>query len=278
LDDARAAARIRLNSTVVKVRQASNDRLHVSYARGTQLESVRARHVVLACWHRVIPYLCDGLPASQVEALNDQRKVPLIYTNVLIRHWRAFERLGIRGFSAPGHFWHGAELDFPVSMGDYRFARAPSDPVLLHLSTIPTFPGKAPREQWSQGRTHIGTLTFESLERSIRDLLARALGGGDFDPRRDIEAICVNRWAHGYAVEYMRPWDAYWPGGPLPCDLARQRFGNIAIANSDSGAYAYAHSAIDQGIRAVRELLGTPTNAPAIADFPGPPRDQLGLA
>ena len=278
LDDTRAAARIRLNSTVVKVRQGSNDRVDVTYARGTQLESVRARHVVLACWHRVIPYLCDGLPASQVEALNDQRKVPLIYTNVLLRNWRAFAQLGIRGFSAPGHFWHGAELDFPVSMGDYRYAQAPTDPVLLHLSAIPTVPGKAPREQWSQGRAHIGTLSFESLERSIRDLLARALDGGGFDPRRDIEAICVNRWAHGYAVEYMRPWDAYWPDGPLPCDLARRRFGNIAIANSDSGAYAYAHSAIDQAIRAVRELLGTPPNAPAITDFPGPPRDRLGLA
>ena len=117
----------------------------------------------------------------------------------------------------------------------------------------------------------ISRLDFDYLEYSIRDLLARALGRGGFDPARDIEAICVNRWSHGYAYEYMRPWDKYWPAGPLPIETARQRFGRIAIANSDSGAYAYAHSAVDQGIRAVRELLGAPADAAPTAAFPGPP-------
>jgi spermidine dehydrogenase len=63
----------------------------------------------------------------------------------------------------------------------------------------------------------------------------------------------------------------------LPIEAARQRCGRIAIANCDSGAYAYVNSAIDQAIRAVRELLGTPPGAPAIADFPGPPRRRIGL-
>ena len=111
----------------------------------------------------------------------------------------------------------------------------------------------------------------------MRDLLGRALGAGGFDPAKDIEAITVNRWSHGYAYEYMRPWDAYWPDGPLPIAVARKGWGRIAIANADAGAYAYAHSAIDQATRAVRELLGKPVNAPEFADFPGPPRDQIGL-
>ena len=59
----------------------------------------------------------------------------------------------------------------------------------------------------------------------------------------------------------MRPWDAYWPDGPLPIETARKGWGRIAIANADSGAYAYAHSAIDQAARAVSELLGTPDGA-----------------
>jgi spermidine dehydrogenase len=37
--------------------------------------------------------------------------------------------------------------------------------------------------------------------------------------------------------------------------LARRPFGRIAIANSDAGGDAYAHIAIDQAERAVRELL-----------------------
>uniref|UniRef100_UPI0028699A5C hypothetical protein n=1 Tax=Deinococcus sp. TaxID=47478 RepID=UPI0028699A5C len=101
-----------------------------------------------------------------------------------------------------------------------------------------------------------------------------ALGSGGFDAARDIAAITVNRWAHGYAYEYMRPADRFWPGGPLPIQAARKGWGRIAIANSDSGAYAYAHSAIDQGVRAARELLGE-KGGPAISDFPGPPQGKL---
>jgi spermidine dehydrogenase len=75
----------------------------------------------------------------------------------------------------------------------------------------------------------------------------------------------------------MRPWDQFWPAGELPIVKARQPWGRIAIANSDSGAYAYAHSAIDQAVRAVRDLLGEPAGAAAFAPFPGPPEDMLGL-
>jgi spermidine dehydrogenase len=103
------------------------------------------------------------------------------------------------------------------------------------------------------------------------------MGSGGLDPARDIEAITINRWSHGYSYEYMRPWDAYWPDGPLPITTARRGWGRIAIANSDSGAYAYAHSAIDQAVRAVRELLGVPDAAPDYARFPGPPLEKIGL-
>ncbi len=275
LDDPSASTRIRLESTVVRVRHlGAVDRaqeVEITYAGRGSVESVRAKHVVLACWHRVIPYLCEGLPAAQVEALNDQAKVPLIYANVLLRNWTAFKRLGVESIRAPGHFWHSAGLDFPVSMGSYRFADKETDPILLHMSTIPLFPGESPRDQAAAGRRMISRLDFDYLEYTIRDLLGRALVRGGFDPARDIEAICVNRWSHGYAYEYMRPWDQYWPEGPLPIETARQRFGRIAIANSDSGAYAYAHSAVDQGIRAVRELMGAAADAPPTSPFPGPP-------
>ena len=101
-------------------------------------------------------------------------------------------------------------------------------------------------------------------------MLGRALGEGGFDPARDIEAITANRWSHGYAYEYMRPWDAFWPDGPLPIETARKSWGRIAIANSDSGAYAYAHSAIDQAARAVKDLLGDKAKIARLCRLPGP--------
>jgi spermidine dehydrogenase len=164
-------------------------------------------------------------------------------------------------------------------MGDYSFAQAPGDPVLLHLSKVGVSGerGVSARDQALAGRRYLMELTFEEMERQIRDMLSRALAEGGFDPARDIEAITCNRWSHGYAYEYMRPWDAFWPDGDLPIVKARKPWGRIAIANSDAGAYAYAHSAIDQAARAVRDLLGDPGNLPAYADFPGPPRDKIGL-
>lgn len=283
LDIAGDPTRLRLNASVVKVahdgKPDSAKSATVTYVENGQLKTVKAGHIVLACWHRVIPYLTDELAPEQVEALNDQQKVPLIYTNVLIRNWEAFAKLGIKGFDAPSSFWSGAEIDFPVSMGEYRFADKPSDPVLLHLSKVPLGDerGLPSREQSLAGRRYLTTLSFEEMEREIRDMLGRALSEGGFDPARDIEAITANRWSHGYAYEYMRPWDEYWPDGKLPIEAARKPWGRIAIANADSGAYAYVHSAIDQAARAVRDLLGHSANLPAYADFPGPPREEIGL-
>jgi spermidine dehydrogenase len=75
----------------------------------------------------------------------------------------------------------------------------------------------------------------------------------------------------------MRPWDAYWPDGPLPVEASRKGWGRIAIANSDAGAYAYAHSAMDQAARAVSELLGDKAKLAEFSKFPGPPLDMIGL-
>ena len=73
----------------------------------------------------------------------------------------------------------------------------------------------------------------------------------------DILAIMVNRWPHGYARDHLDLEDADWNVEPAPNVVGRQRCGNIVIANSDAGADAYTHVAIDQAWRAVNELPGT---------------------
>jgi spermidine dehydrogenase len=274
--------RIRLASSVVRVEHEGAvddaETVAVTYLAGDELRRVTAGHVVLACWHRVIPYVTDEISEEQVTALNDQIKIPLLYTNVAIRNWEAFAELGIDGFECIGGFWDGASIDFPVSMGDYQFADQPADPVVLHLSKVPLTgdPAMSAREQAQAGRESLVTITFEEMEREIRGMLGAALGPAGFDPATDIEGITVNRWSHGYALEYMRPWDQFWPDGPLPIEVSRRGYGRVAIANSDAGAFAYVHSAIDQAARAVAELLGE-VSYPEWADFPGPPLDAVGL-
>ena len=45
--------------------------------------------------------------------------------------------------------------------------------------------------------------------------------------------------------------------------LARKRAGRVAFANADANWEPYAHAAIDQGRRAVDELLGKPAGKPS---------------
>ena len=79
------------------------------------------------------------------------------------------------------------------------------------------------------------------------------LGAGGFSSARDVAAITVNRWPHGYSyvANSLFDDDRY----EEIVELARQPFGRIAIANSDSAGDAYAHLAIDQAERAIREIL-----------------------
>jgi spermidine dehydrogenase len=146
-------------------------------------------------------------------------------------------------------------LDLPVSMGGYEFPRKPEEPIVVHMMKAACHPGRPAREQHAMGRMELYTTTFETMERSIRDQLARTLGAGGFEPDRDIAAITVNRWPHGYAYEYNSLFDSFWlEGGEIPCEVARKPYGRIAIANADAGAYAYTDEAINQAYRAVGEI------------------------
>ena len=260
LDQAGSSVRIRLNSPVVRVKHqgeaATAKGVEVAYVRGGKVHTVRGKSCVLACWHVVIPYICEELPEKQKDALASAQKVPLLYTNVALNNWTSFKKLGVNYAYAPGSYHTTMTLDIPVSIGDYQCSQKPEDPVVIHMSKTPCKPGLPAREQHRMGRMQLYSTQFTTMERNIRDQMARILGPGGFDPARDIAAITVNRWPHGYAYEYNSLWDPFWlEGGEQPCEVARKTYGRIAIANADAGAYAYTDCAIDQAYRAVQELM-----------------------
>jgi len=262
LDEARSPVRIRLNSTVVRVRHEGDpqtaSQVEVVYVKGGKLFRVRAGQCVLACWNMVIPYICTELPARQREALAWEPKVPIVYTNVVIRDWTSWKKLGINSVYAPGSYHTHVNLDLTVNLGRYHSSRKPQRPIVVHMMRTPCKPGLPARDQHRAGRIELFQTSFDTFERNIRDQLARTLGDGGFDPARDIAAITVNRWPHGYAYEYNSLFDDFWlEGRELPCVVARQPFGRLAIANADAGAYAYTDGAIDQAWRAVQELTSS---------------------
>ena len=265
LDDASSPVRLRLNSTAISARNlgdpASAKEVEVKYVRGGELHSVRGAACILACWNMVIPYMCPEMPQKQKEALAYGVKVPLVYTNVLIRNWEAFKKLGISHARCPGSYFESVTLDFPVSMGTYRFPDKPSEACLLHLERVPCKAGLYARDQQIAGREELYRTRFETFEREIRNQLGRILSPGGFDPANDIQAITVNRWPHGYAYEYNSLYDPDWPEDQQPCVIGRQAFGRISIANSDAEAFAYTNAAIDQAYRAVNEVARFKWNA-----------------
>jgi spermidine dehydrogenase len=259
LDQADSPVKVRLNSTVVRVRHlgdpASAKEAEVTYATQKKAYSVRGKAVVMACWNMMIPYLCDGLPEKQKEALQYGTKVPLVYTVVQAKNWQSFHKLGMQRVSTPGMYHTGVNLDLAVDIGEYKSPKTPDQPILLRMTRTPCKPGLPEREQHRIGRMELLMTPYSTFERNIRDQLLRVAGAGGFDPARDIDAITVNRWPHGYAYEYNPLFDPDWPAGESPCEIARKPFGRIAIANADAGAAAYTDIAIDQGHRAVQELL-----------------------
>ncbi|HUB03178.1 MAG TPA: NAD(P)-binding protein [Terriglobales bacterium] len=260
LDDASSPIRIRLNSTAVSARHvgdiASAKEVEVVYVRGGEARKVRAPHCILAGYNMMIPLLCPEMSEKQKEALSYCVKCPLVYTNVQIASWEAFEKLRLSSIYAPGSYFSHVTLDFPVSMGDYHFPSAPDESCLLHLLRTPCDPGHPCKDQYRAGRWELLGTPFETFERQIRDQLGRMLSEGGFDPARDIQAITVNRWPHGYTYEYNGLFEPInRPESELPYVIGRQPFGRIKIANSDAGGRAYTDTAIDQAHRAVQEIV-----------------------
>jgi spermidine dehydrogenase len=255
LDVRNAPVRIRLDSTCVNVRNAG-DTVELAYMRAGKFHRVAAKHAVLACFNMLIPYIMPEVSQAQRTALSQNVKAPLVYTKVLVRNWQPWVRLGVHEISAPMSFHSRIKLDYPVSLGGYRHARNPSEPMCLHLVHVPTAPnqGLDGRAQFRAGRTRLVTMEFADFEARLRDELDRMLGPGGFAASRDIAAITVNRWSHGYSYGANTLFDD--KDDESVITAARAPIGRVTIANSDSQWEAYAHAAIDQAARAVRELPG----------------------
>lgn len=256
LDKAENPVRVRLMSTAVDARNTKTG-VEVTYVRDGKVERVEARHAIMACWNHMLPHIMPDLQDAQKDALQYAEKVPLTYINVALNNWKPFKKAGIAHLYAPSALCVNASLDFPVSMGGYTFARTPDDPILLHMTHVPTSPGLPSRAQHRAGRHAMYAMSFDDYEQAILAELTGALGSHGFDPEAHIAAITVNRWPHGYAYEYNELWDPLdYTHDAGPHVTGRATIGRIAIANSDSSAYAFVDGAVDAAARAVKALWG----------------------
>ncbi|MCB1173656.1 MAG: NAD(P)/FAD-dependent oxidoreductase [Leptospiraceae bacterium] len=258
LDTASVVVRLRLNSTVVRVLRTtgsgSGQQVDVTYSNQGQLFQVRARHAVLACYHSIIPWLLPELPASQKQDLAFQKKMPLVYSTVMLKNWHALKAMGIGAAFSPGNWHETMYANFPVNIGGYQSVNSPNQPMALTLmyAVLPDATGLPPKQHIRLARYKMLRTSYDEFEAEIKSHLTGMLGPGGFQAERDIQAITVNRWAHGYSYAGSDLFDEEDAEGVA--DRARRSFGPIHIANADAGADADMGTAIEQAWRAVREM------------------------
>ena len=254
LDLAGQSTRIRLNSTVVGVRETEG-RVLVEYVRAGAAECVTAGHCVLACYNNLIPHLCPEMSEKQKEGLRYGVRAPFVYANVLLDNGRAFSQLGVQFTHCPRDPFQWVSAAPTMTTGGYSPPRDASDPMAVFMMASPTPAAEhgVGRELYRAGRHRIYAATFEQYEEEIRQQLQSMLGEYGFDQARDIRAITVNRIPHGYAYSYLGLDDPEWAAGEAPHEIGRARFGRISIANTDAEAMPLMDAAFDAAWRAIEE-------------------------
>ncbi len=249
LDRANAPVRLRLSSTVVGM-QNSGSHVDVLYMRDGKVHHVQARKVIYAGYYTMLPYICPDLPAAQRSAVAGCVRAPLVYVTAALRNWRPWVKAGAHLVNIPVGFYSLAKLDFPVSLGRYQFAKTPDEPILVHLSHVPQPPAPMADQRASlrAARKVLYARPFSDFESALRDQLTRCFGAAGFNADRDIAAITVNRWGHGYAYPLQAITEEI-------ASTARQPIGGISVAGSDAAWTAYAHAAIDEAHRAAGEVI-----------------------
>ena len=255
LDRSGSPVRIRLNSTAVQARHTADGKaVDVTYVTQGQAHTVRGARCIMACYNMAIPFLCPELSDAQKKGLAYGVKVPLTYTKVLVPNWRPFADLRMDFAYYTKDFYKQVELDYPVSLGAYKRSQTPDEPMVLHMCYVHHDQEHKGPELWREGRRRLMTTPFSVFELHVKDQLDQALRTAGFDAERDIRAITVNRWSHGYAYSPGLLWEPEWKSeAEKPWVVGRQPFGRITIANSDAGARADTNSAITQAYRAAQE-------------------------
>lgn len=255
LDRPQNRVRIRLNSTAVVVKNDGKG-VAVGYVTGGKLHRVAAKRAIVTAYNVIVPHLVPELPKKQKEFMGENTKAPLLYTKVIIRNWESFVKLGVHNIAAPMSFSTTVKLDYPVSLGAYKFPRDPKEPIGLQLVHVPLVPnqGLSARDQCRAGRVFLLTTPYETIESRIRADLDRMLGPGGFDAKSDILATTVNRWSHGYSYYWNSLYDDVEKSEEM-IPMGRAPVGRIFFASSDTAWDAYAHAAIAEASRAVREAL-----------------------
>lgn len=238
--------KIKLNSLTIHA-DNENQGTVVRYLRDNKLFECRAHHTVMAGWHMMAAHIIPSLSQKQNGAMRANIKMPLVYAQVALRQWEPLKRSGIGSVFCSGSYFQYLLTDFPINIGNYQPCREPDSPMIIQMIRMPNpLLGKGkPADLFRAGRADLLVTPLETFEANIRKQLAQMYSSYGFDADRDIAAITINRWPHGYIY-----WHNQIVNTPAN-EIARQSHGQITFANADSAGEAYSNYSIDMAWQAV---------------------------
>ena len=196
----RAECRIRLDATCIDVRNAG-DAVLVGYVRAGVTRTRRGE----ARGARLLPHDDPAHHAGTAGAA--ARRARSQRQDAARLHQRADPQLAAMGAAGRARHFRADVVSHP---GEARFSRqsrrlspsaaTPPNRCACISSTFRARPtrGSMPGRSFASARGSSFEMTFADFEARIRDELDRMLGPGGFSSARDIAAITVNRWPHGY--------------------------------------------------------------------------------
>ena len=245
---------MRLGATAVHVEHAgrpeSASQVRVIYSRNGKLEKAISRAAIMAGGAFVTRHVVRDLPAAKADALRRFIYAPVVWANVALHNAAALD-------SADPPFMtvlSGRRASLLVSYDKMNAAgweadRDPARPVAVGLSIPYFYPGQPARAQAARGRHELLAAPFSEFETAIRDDLTAILGPFGFHHRRDIAAISVSRWGHGYLLP-----DPGLLTGPERRQAA-EPFGRTAYAHTDLDGFCHVTGAAGQGYRAAQDVM-----------------------
>ena len=245
---------LRLGATAVQVQHAGDPQgashVNVTYSRDGSLERVRGRAVIMAGGAFVTKHVVRGLTADKVDALDRFIYAPVVWANVALRNASAIDKADPPFMT----ILSGRRASLLVAYEKMNEAgwskqRDPARPIALGLSIPYFYPGKPAQAQAVEGRHELLAAPFSQFEAAIRNDLSAMFGPYGFDDGRDLAAISVSRWGHGYLLP-----DPGLLTGPERRQAA-EPFGRIAFAHTDLDGFCHVAGAAGQGYRAAQDAL-----------------------
>ena len=259
LDKHRHPVRIRLKSTVLKVRHEGEpdkaDKVSVIHVKGGKLYRVTASSAIIAGGSWTARHIVEGLPETHAKAYAQFFRSPCLMANVAVRNWRFLSRLGLteaQWYEGVGSFTAVRRV---ATFGAVSPTLNPDIPTVLNLKVLFPHPGASLEEQSGAGRIELLMTPYSDYERQIRKQFTRMFARAGFDAKRDIAGIILNRWGHAY----LSPQPGFFfgkNGEPAPGEVLRSKpFGRIAFANSDLTGIMDHRTSILEAQRAVQQVI-----------------------